>query len=407
SGEQGGEKNDTEEKNAERLVASFTPPNYGFQYRLLDWSPDGQWLAVSHPDSPDKPNGLFLVNVATGERRLLTKPEAMVGGDMDPRFSPDGSVVTFVRHIHRSHQEVYSVPITGGAPQALTADARQISGHDWMRHSNGGDGGNGAGYGIIFASDRGGEFRLWKIRAGQANPEKNPQALGIYAEFPIELSLARATSTLAYSVQQQDRNIWRLDLKEKRWTRVIASSAQDASPQYSPTGDRICFRSDRSGEEQLWVSGADGNNQTQITKDALYPSVGHWSPDGRRIVFNNARTGEMFFASFEAGTHKENWKEGWTVRGTGITGIHPVFSPDGQWIYAGASSSIIKLSAAGGAASDLVKTRGISLGVSPDGKLIYFMRDGNDSMLWQARTDTGEFTKAMDGVLPKCTSCWA
>jgi len=383
-------KNSQGENGAERLVTRFAPPSYGFQYRLLDWSPDGQWLAVSHSDSPDKPNGLFLVNVATGEKRSLTKPEALVGGDMDPRFSPDGRAVTFIRHIHRSHQELYSIPLTGGAPTPLTADAKQISGHDWLTD----------GTGIVFASDRGGEFRLWKMQANLARPEKNPQPVGIYGEFPIELSLARSSSALAYSLLQQDRNIWRLDLKEKKWTRVIASSAQDASPQYSPAGDKICFRSDRSGEEQLWISDADGGNQTQITKDALYPSVGHWSPDGHRIVFNNARTGEIFFAVLEA-------DRSWTIRNIGVIGIHPVFSPDGQWIYAGAANSIIKLPAGGGAVSDLVKTRGISLGVSPDGKLIYFMRDGNDSLLWQARTDTGEFTKTLDGVLPKCTSCWA
>src|SRR5262249_6453978 len=37
----------------------------------------------------------------------------------------------------------------------------------------------------------------------------------------------------------------------------------------------------------------------------------------------------------------------------------------------------------------------------------YFMRDANDSVLWRARTDTGEFAKALDGGLPNCTSCWA
>ncbi len=389
-GEKSSGENGAGASTPNRLVARFTPPNYGFPNRLLDWSPDGQWLVVSHSDSTEKPNGLFLVNVATGEKKSLTKPGQMVGGDMDPRFSPDGSVITFIRHIHRSHQELYSIPVTGGAPGQLTADAKQISGHDWSSGSRE----------IVFASDRGGEFRLWKLRTDAPMPEKNPQPVGIYAEFPMELSLARASSTLAYSVQQQDRNIWRLDLKEKKWTRLIASSAQDASPQYSPAGDKICFRSDRSGEEQLWISDADGNHQTQITKGAVYPSVGHWSPDGRRIVFNNARTGEMYFANLET-------EGNWTIRGAGLTGIHPVFSPDGQWVYAGGSNSIIKLPVGGGKAVDLVKTRGISLAVSPDGKLIFFMQDGNDSSLWQARTDTGEFTKVMDGVLPKCTSCWA
>lgn len=384
------------ENGGERQVARFTPPNYGFQYRLLDWSPDGQWLVASHAEAPDKPNSLFLVNVATGEKKALTKPEQMVGGDLDPHFSPDGRTITFIRHIQRSHQELYSIPFTGGPPRQLTADTKQISSHDWLPASDSSKGG------IVFASDREGEFRLWKIHADGSSPEKNPQPVGIYGEAPIELSLARKSPLLVYSLQLQDRNIWRLDLKEKNWTRIVASSAQDASPQYSPLGDKICFRSDRSGEEQLWVSDANGNNQAQVTKNALYPSVGHWSPDSRRIVFNNARSGEIFLAILSdpnSGT--------WSIRPTGVTGVHPIFSPDGQWIYAGTTKNIIRFLVNGGGATEVVKTGGFSLGVSKDGKWLYFMRDTNDSVLWRANTDTGDFAKVLDGVLPNCTSCWA
>ncbi|HMV82778.1 MAG TPA: winged helix-turn-helix domain-containing protein [Blastocatellia bacterium] len=372
------------ENGGERQVARFTPPNYGFQYRLLAWSPDGQWLAVSHADAPDKPNGLFLVSVATGEKKPLTKPEPMVGGDMDPHFSPDGQTITFIRHIQRSHQELYSIPIGGGQPTPLTAAAKQISGHDWLSNE------------IVFASNRGGEFRLWKLRAG----ETEPRAVAIYGEAPIELSLARKAPLLAYSLQQQDRNIWRLDLKDKTWTRIVASSAQDASPQYSPAGDKLCFRSDRSGEEQLWVSDADGGNQTQITKGDLYPSVGHWSPDGRQIVFNNARSGEILLADQTDG-------KAWTVRATGVSGVHPIFSPDGRWIYAGTTKNLIRFSGGSGAPAEVVKTGGFSLGLSKDGKWLYFVRDANDSVLWRADVETGEFSTALEGLLPNCTSCWA
>lgn len=378
------------ETGDERLIANFTPPNYGLQHRLMDWSPDGQWLVVSHSESANKPNGLYLVKVATGERTRLTMPEAMVGGDLDPRFSPDSQSITFIRDIHRTNQEIFSIPITGGAPKQLTADAKQISGHDWMAD----------GRQIIFASDRGGEFRLWKLSANAANPENNPQPVGIYAESPIELSLARKADSLAYSVEHQDKNIWRLDLKDKKWTRVIASTAQDASPQYSPAGDKICFRSDRSGEEQLWVSDADGNNQIQITTGTLFPSVGHWSPDGRRIIFNNARTGEMFMASLSD-------NQSWSVSNLGVKGVHPIFSPDGKWIYAGTTGSIFRLPANGGTISELTKTGGFSLGVSGDGKFVYFMREVNDTVLWKIDTETGELSKALDGLVQRCTSCWS
>lgn len=380
------------ESGDERLIARFIPPGYGLQRRLLDWSPDGQWLVVSHSEAPDKPNGLYLVSVATGEKRRLTMPETMVGGDLDPRFSPDSRTVTFIRDIHRSHQEIFSISINSAdkALTQLTADAKQISGHDWMSD----------GRQIVFASNRGGEFRLWRMVADAASSERNPQSIGIYGEFPVELSLARKSDSLVYSVQQQDRNIWRLDLKEKRWTRIVASSAQDASPQYSPAGDKICFRSDRSGDEQLWVSDADGANQRQITKMALYPSVGHWSPDGRQIAFNNARTGELHLASLSGDSS-------WTIKPFGANGVHPVFSPDGKWIYAGTQSKILRFPAAGGTSSEIANVGGFSLGISADGRFVYFMREVNDTVLWRVNTETGELSKAVDGLVQRCTSCWS
>ena len=382
------------ETGDERLIASFTPSGYGLQRRLLDWSPDGQWLAVSHSETPDKPNGLYLVSVATGEKRRLTAPKNMVGGDLDPRFSPDSGTITFVREIHRSHQEIFSVPITGNQPRQLTADAKQISGHDWISEARQ----------IVFASNRSGEFRLWRMSADTTAPEPNPQSIGIYGESPIELSLARKNDSLVYSVQQQDRNIWRLDLrpesKDKRWARIVASSAQDASPQYSPAGDKICFRSDRSGEEQLWVGDANGGNQTPITKGLLYPSVGHWSPDGRRIAFNNARTGELHLAELaETGE--------WIVKPFGANGVHPVFSPDGQWLYAGTTNGILRFPSGGGNSIRIADVGGFSLGVSADGKFVYFMREVNDTDLWRVNVESGEMSKTITGLVQRCTSCWS
>ncbi|MFN0086403.1 MAG: LpqB family beta-propeller domain-containing protein [Blastocatellia bacterium] len=372
-----------------RVVTRFAPPTYGIQRRFLDWSPDGDWLVVSTADSATKPNGLFLIAIATGEKRRLTEPEAMVGGDTDPRFSPDGRRIAFIRNIHRSHQEIYDIPVTGGAPIPLTVDSSRISGHDWTSDGQ-----------IVFASDRDGAYRLWRLRAAEPLPDRDPQPIGVYGEFPMEVAMARRGSLMVYSIQPQNRNIWRLDLKEKRWTRIIASSAQDASPQYSPAGDQICFRSDRTGEEQLWVSGIDGAQQTQVTRGALFPSVGHWAPDGRRIVFNNARTGELFITS-------RGSDGAWTVRPLGAKGVHPVFSPDGQWLYAGSTRSLFRLPAGGGPTTEILASGGFSLGLSRDGKYLYFMRELNDTALWRVDTQTGALSEALRGLIPNCTSCWA
>src|SRR6185437_16567179 len=104
---------------------------------------------------------------------------------------------------------------------------------------------------IVFASNRDVEFRLWEMRVHASQPSGTLVSTGIYGDFPIELSVSKTAPALVYSELRQDFNIWRLNLAENespggRWTRIVASPAQDASPQYSPARDKICFRSDRA-----------------------------------------------------------------------------------------------------------------------------------------------------------------
>lgn len=370
----------------ERRIASFPSASYLFPDRLLDWSPDGRFLVVARSDPPGKPPGLFLIAQPSGDTTRLTQPEKVVGGDLDPRFSPDGAAISFVRHLHRMYQELFVVPVAGGAPRQLTDDRKQISGHDWSPN----------GKAILFASDREGEFRLWRLQPAVSEPARTLRSTGIYGEFPMQLSLARKSGAFVYSTLRHDRNIWRLDLQQKTWSRLVASSSQDASPQLSPRGDRLCFRSDRTGEDQLWLSNADGSEQTQFTHGQLFPSVGRWAPDGSAIVFNNSSTGEIFLAPLGA-----------SARGLKAAGYHPVFSPDGKWIYAGSMTAVLRIPAQGGEPVEIARTRAMSLGVSPDGAHVYFVREPNDSTLWRVSTATGEIVKALDGLAPGCTSCWA
>ncbi|MCC6861552.1 MAG: PD40 domain-containing protein [Bryobacterales bacterium] len=374
-----------------RSIARVFPSRYGLHHRHLDWSPDGRFLAVDDTESPREALGIFLLSLDSGEKKRLTKPDDVYIGDLDPRFSPDGRTISFIRAFHRANQELFTLPAGGGRPVQLTSDARQVSGQDWL-----------PGGGLVFGSNRTGEFRLWRIqREGKARP----RATGIYGDFPLQISLARRAPALVYSELQHDLNIWRLDLRvpEKapgRWQRLIASSGQDASPQYSPRGDLICFRSDRSGEEQIWVANSDGSNPVQVTRGSLRPSVGHWSPDGRSIVFNNSATTELFIAHLGSGGD-------WSVRPAGRQGVHPVYSPDGRWIYAGTMNSIVRAPAEGGAPTQLVQGMGISLGTSNDGRYVYFVREPAGSALWRVPARGGDVEKVLEGLVPFCSSCWA
>lgn len=370
---------------AEREVAPILPTRFGLAYTHIDWSPDGKTLAVDDTPALNQPLSIFLVDLQTGRKTRLTQPEEMIIGDVAPRFSPDGRRLSFIRAFHRSLQELFTVPVSGGTATQLTSDSRQISGHDWSASTST----------LCFASSRGGEFRIWRVVPG-----KEPSPSSIYAEFPIQFSVARRAATLAYSVVQNDPNIWRLDFgPEPRWRRLIASSGQDASPQYSPDGRRIAFRSDRSGSEQIWVTDADGSGAIQVTRGSGRPSVPRWAPDSRTLVFNDASSQDLFLASDLGNT--------WSVRPFGQRGVHPVFSSDGRSIYAAGTGAISRFALQGGASEIVSHTRALSLGLSPDGRHLYFVREPADTTLSRMEIATGRAERVLEGLVPYCTSCWA
>ena len=76
---------------AERQIGVFRSPHG------LSWSPNGSLLALSHRETPESPDSIYLISLRTGERRKLTAPPPHVaGGDATPRFSPDGMTVAFL-----------------------------------------------------------------------------------------------------------------------------------------------------------------------------------------------------------------------------------------------------------------------------------------------------------------------
>ena len=66
-------------------------------------------------------------------------------------------------------------------------------------------------------------------------------------------------------------------------TQLTTNPAYDLAPVWNPSGDKIAFISDRSGNDNIWVMDSDGSNKMQLTEGSnLYPA---WSPDGTKISF--------------------------------------------------------------------------------------------------------------------------
>ncbi len=133
------------------------------QYMSSDWSPDGKYLAYAECRSDRKALNIFLLAVDNPQdkRPLTTSP--LVEADYNPRFSPDGQTVAFVRCSGAGGAacDIFLVRTSGGKPKRLTFDSNLIYGLDWTPD----------GAYIVFGSDRLGGARLWKVRASGGEPE--------------------------------------------------------------------------------------------------------------------------------------------------------------------------------------------------------------------------------------------
>jgi Tol biopolymer transport system component len=109
-------------------------------------------------------------------------------------------------------------------------------------------------------------------------------------------------------------------------TRLTFHPAADVEPAWSPDGARIAFRSDRDGDEEIYVMNADGSNPVRLTSQPGEDRNPAWSPDGSRIAFEtwSTRDTQSKIAVMNA--------DGTAVTVTNQDGSAPSWSPDGQRI---------------------------------------------------------------------------
>jgi len=361
----------------------------GVQHGLA-WSPDGRVLAVVDKPSAGEQDAIYLMSMEDGSKQRLTSPPADYEGDCQPKFSPDGQSLAFVRRRTISHADIYTVDLTHRTLTHVVAGS-VVGGLDWTQD----------GRSIVFASGEGvGLSRLSKVAASGGRPTP----LGVEG---FEPSVSRRNrSLMAYVRFQVDWNVWRVPRPLTTGVgasahRLIDSTQLESSPRYSPNGKRIAFISRRSGTTEVWTSDSDGGNATRLTfldRDDLEMDVA-WSPDGEHVAFTSMIEGSHDIHIVAA-------QDGFVERVTATPEDErlPSFSQDGQWIYFasrnGASvHEIWKVSRAGGAAVRVTRNGGVEARESPDGRFLYFTKGRHQPGpvgIWRKRLPDGEEEKIVD-----------
>jgi Tol biopolymer transport system component len=285
----------------------------------LDWSPDGKSLLIAEQSSALSPVHLLLFTLSTGERRPLTNPGSGTNGDIEGKFSPDGTLVAFQRG---GFGDLYLVSIAGEVKspvRKLTHDNPGVRGISWTRD----------GRRILFGTHQNGSsWGIWQVDTNGENLA--PLLSGGFDATSPAVSPDRATIAVEHEERETNLTAIPLDKVEASAQLFVPSSRQDYNPAYSPDGKRVAFVSTRRGPMELWLANSDGSGVRQLTQigGVGFPINPAWSPDGNKIVFALRNKGLTNIAESDLrnGTIKQ-------LTSGSTRSYNPMYSSDGQYLY--------------------------------------------------------------------------
>ena len=210
---------------------------------------------------------IALRDLATGEWELLTEGAY-------PAYSPSGHVVY---QTNRYEGGLWALPfslatlkVSGEAfPVAEDQGAPSVAADETL---------------ISIDSSQGGARQLgWRDDTGAR--------LGLVGQLQTYMRYpALSPDAKRVAVQGQDGenfDVWIHDPARSIKTRLTFYPAYDGRPEWSPSGDKIAFYSDRSGRGDVFERSADGTGASELlvgSAEAIYP--GGWSSDGKHFVFS-------------------------------------------------------------------------------------------------------------------------
>jgi len=333
---------------------------------------------------------IFLVDVASGVRKQITFPGNSGEGDILVMPSPDGSMVAFVRE--EKVTDIWLTAVAGGPPRRLTRLTRWrdgVLGLDWMP----------GGRELVFSLVRNGMARLYTISVDGSEKDPLPlEGVDLEAGYPIvERGVSPHSERIAFETWAEDRNIWRWDRTGRRASErpLVQSLSVEDCPSFSPSGNWIAYRSNRSGLSQLWVADLDGTaplQLTHMTEPAGYnPS---WSPDGNWIAFDAGPATHHDVYVVAAGGGEPQWI---------ARGANARWSRDSRWVYFNLEA-IWKKPLEGGNPVLVVPPPVYEMEESMDGQRLYYTKSWDRLGLWTRPVAGGAETQVSAEVR---SSSWA
>lgn len=223
------------------------------------------------------------------------------GGISQPRWSPDGSAMVFIRS-GDSFGDLWLADAAGGGQRPLTAnrargypvDSREyainsflLSGPSWARLADGGER-------IVYSTDSDGGGLALKILNG---PQGRPQSVFATADLlghiegaalsPDGNQIAFAYDTVDREANTRSVQLHVVDLVSGQHRALTSQTSHHEGaydPAWSPDGKWLAYATRQGGKTNIWAMRPDGTDNHPLT-DGGGDRGPAWSPDGDYLAF--------------------------------------------------------------------------------------------------------------------------
>lgn len=259
------------------------------------WSPDGSRLAIQTFSAGS--NTIWLADSSgANPKQLTTEGQENLGGDASP-WSPGGTELLYTSR-RTGTGDIWVLPVNGEKPRQLTRDVRDDNSPTWSAD----------GKWVAFISTRGRQTDVWVVPAAGGNE------LRVTDDVAGEdgLQWVGKSQRLAFHTGATASGLWALTVADGKERRITPDSIRVGNFDVSPDGSEVVYQVRRGGgvSDLVVVPLAGGAPRTLVAGSADN-SEPDWSPDGKNILFTSNRSGnqDIWLVSSSGGEPRQlsNW----------------------------------------------------------------------------------------------------